>query len=119
MDAEEEADVTGVSSLDSLLNASVAETFGHSLSEAPSFHAAPTVILPLSYDIVCAHCGRATPYVEPTNIWTNPDAPTIDNIGWYCSPNSSSTTWFKVGVGRRIGVFDNWSVNFLSILHIF
>lgn len=92
-----------------------------SVSETISIPPSPTLSVtsentPLSYNIVCPNCQRTSSYIDTTNHWTLRSSPTIDNIGWYCSQASSSPNWFKVAVGRRIGVFDNWYVSCSSNL---
>ncbi|KZP34011.1 hypothetical protein FIBSPDRAFT_881471 [Athelia psychrophila] len=103
MDEDEEEEVMRINNPQ--ITASVSET----ISISPSPTLSPTSVnSPPSYSIVCPTCRRTSLYIDTTNYWTLRDSPTIDNIGWYCSPASSSPKWFKVAVGRRIGVFDNW-----------
>lgn len=111
MDAEEEAEVTGIRHLQ--LATSVADTFG----VAP-LQTVPFPPIAMFYDIICSQCQHTSSLIEPTNNWNRPDMPTIDNIRWYCSSYSVSERWFKVAVGRRIGIFDNWCVFYVVYLYI-
>lgn len=57
-------------------------------------------------DLICANCRAHRDHYDNSH----PETATLQNIGWYCSPSSTSRAWFVVSVGRMIGVFDNWFV---------
>lgn len=87
-------------------NMSVTETFGLIPSPVSSLSATSSVTSPSPDIIMCPNCRMHRNHYN----FSRPEAATLDNIGWHCSPPSESAVWFVVAVGRRISVFDNWFV---------